>query len=163
MNTEIQALLSTLPPRKTPKARYNKPDSVKAFEKQYNEWFFKGKNLPYTWAHKFRDDTANELTKLICAWCKVNGYFAGRVNTTGIYDVKRGMYRTTGARKGMADITAVIAGKHVSIEIKAGRDRPRPEQLKVQQEVQAAGGVYLFIHSFDEFLNYLIENNIKIH
>jgi hypothetical protein len=115
---EIQTLLDTLPKRKTPKARYIKPNSVTQFEKQYTGWFFKGKDLPYQWAHKFRDDTANELTKLICAWCKVNGYFAGRVNTTGIYDAKRDCYRKSGAKVGMADITAVIAGKHVSIEVK---------------------------------------------
>jgi hypothetical protein len=150
---EIQQLLATLPKRKMPQARYNKPESVKQFEREYDNWYFKEKDLPYTWAHKFRDDTANELTKLICAWCKVNGHFAARVNTTGIYDVKRGCYRTSGARKGMADITAVINSKHISIEVKTGHDRPRPNQLKVKQEVEAAGGVYLFAHSFDDFLN----------
>jgi hypothetical protein len=115
-----------------------------------------------TYAHHFRDDTANGLTSLIIAWLKVNKYFAARVNTMGIYDVKRGIWRKSGSTLGMADITAVIDGKHISIEIKAGHDKPRPDQLKVQNDVIVSGGCYLFVHSFDEFLQLMNENNIKI-
>jgi hypothetical protein len=52
----------------------------------------------------------------------------------------------------MADITAVIKGQHVSIEVKYGRDRIRPEQMKVKQEIEEAGGRYIIASSFDNFL-----------
>jgi hypothetical protein len=34
----------------------------------------------------------------------------------------------------------------------AGRDKPRPEQLRAKREIEHAGGIYIFVHSFDEFL-----------
>jgi hypothetical protein len=52
----------------------------------------------------------------------------------------------------MADITAVVNGRHVSIEVKAGGDKPRPEQMKVKRQIEHAGGMYIFVHSFDDFL-----------
>jgi Holliday junction resolvase len=52
----------------------------------------------------------------------------------------------------MADITAVVNGKHVSIEVKTGRDKPRPEQMKVKQQIEHAGGIYIFVRTFEDFL-----------
>jgi hypothetical protein len=52
----------------------------------------------------------------------------------------------------MADITAVVNGRHVSIEVKTGRDKPQPEQMKMKSQIEHAGGMYIFVHSFDEFL-----------
>ncbi|VBB43500.1 conserved hypothetical protein [uncultured Paludibacter sp.] len=143
------------------KPYYKKSESIKQFEKDYQDWYYTGKDIPYKVPFKFRDDKANELTKLILAYLSFKGYFGARINTTGIYDQRREMWRKSGGKKGMADVTAVINGKHISIEIKAGKDKPRPEQLKVAEQIQQAGGEYWFIHSFDEFLKY--ENNIKIH
>jgi len=81
-----------------------------------------------------------------------DGHFAGRVNTTGTYSQKLGRFIHSGARKGMADVTAVINGLHVSIEVKTGNDKLRPEQMKVRDEVKAAGGVYMVVTSFDNFM-----------
>ena len=61
----------------------------------------------------------------------------------------------------MADLTAVISGKHVSIEVKAGKDKPRPDQLKVQAQIESAGGTYIFIHSFDDFLEQMQNKNLE--
>ena len=155
--TEIDILLSSLPERKIPKAAYEKPQNIIDFEDEYKEWFYKNKDIPYKVKKKFRDDKANDLTKLIVAWCKVNGFFASRINTQGTYDAKHKIYRRTTSRKGMADITAVINGRHVSIEVKVGKDKPREEQLKVAEEIKNAGGIYIFIHSFDEFLKQISE------
>ena len=52
----------------------------------------------------------------------------------------------------MADISAIVAGKAVQIEIKAGTDRPRADQLRVQAQYRAAGGIYEFVHNFAEYL-----------
>ena len=146
------------PQQRQPKAhgRYIKPVELQSFEREYNLRAYD--NMPNVPEYarvrtRFRDDTANELTKAILAHLKYTGNFGARVNTTGVYDSRRGMYRQTNARKGMADISAVIAGKPVQIEIKAGKDRARTDQLSVQAEYRAAGGIYEFVHNFPEYIS----------
>ena len=139
--------------KKPAKPRYQKPESIRELERLH----FEAKkvnhpDIPYLVATKFRDDGASDLTRCILVWLKLNGHFGGRVNTMGTYSQKLGKYIRSGSRKGMADITAVINGKHVSIEIKTGRDKIRPDQLKVKSEVEAAGGVYIVASSYDNFL-----------
>lgn len=137
------------------KAKYVKPAELVQFEDEYNAHYYDSMpNIPNFARVKthFRDDSANALTGVICEFLKYKGHFAGRVNTTGIYDAKTGKYRQTNARKGMADISAVINGKPVQIEIKAGRDKPRAEQLKVAEEYEKAGGRYVFVHNFPEWV-----------
>lgn len=137
------------------KGQYCKPCELIMFETEYNLHKYDNKpNVPEyarVWA-RFRDDTANELTKAIIAHLKHTGNFGARVNTTGLYDSKSGLYRQTNARKGMADISAVIAGVPVQIEIKAGRDKPRAEQLQVQAEYREAGGMYEFVQNFPQYV-----------
>ena len=139
--------------KKKAKPGYKKPESIKELERLH----FEAKktlhpDTPYLVQTKFRDDTANELTRCILGWLKLNGHFGARVNTMGTYNAKLGKYIRSGSKKGMADITAVINGKHVSIEVKTGRDKIRLEQMKVKSEVEAAGGVYIVASTFDDFL-----------
>lgn len=146
---------ATLPPKKKPKTRYKKPLSVKMLEAELLRHKIANKpTIPphYLTIKPLRDDTANGLTECICKWLTLHGYFAARVNTTGIYNVKLGRYVKGGSTRGMADITAVVNGRHVSIEVKVGKDKPRTEQLDVQKKVERAGGVYIFVYSFDDFL-----------
>ena len=157
MEKTIKDFLPQVPERKRKKTvAYRKPQEIKDFEIQHMNWKYKGKEHIFTPAMRvktnFRDDKANELTKLIVAWLKVNGHFAGRVNTQGNYNAKLGRFIKSGSKKGMADVTAVINGRHVSIEIKIGKDKPREEQLQVQKEITDAGGVYIFVNSFSDFL-----------
>ena len=138
-----------------PKARYTKPAELVEFETAYNvAQALKFPKIPPECLARthFSDKDANSLTRAIIAHLEYNGYFAARVNTTGVYDSRRGQYRTTNARKGMADISAIIAGKAVQIEIKAGTDRPREDQKRVQAEYRAAGGIYEFVHTFPEYI-----------
>ena len=147
-------------PKRKPKAPYRKPDSIKELEQlHFEQKRMRNPDMPYPVKTKFRDDSANGLTRCITAWLQLNGYFAGRVNTTGTYNQKLGRYIHSGSKRGMADVTAVINGRHVSIEIKHGKDRIRPEQLKVKQEIEAAGGVYIIASSFDGFIEQII--NLK--
>lgn len=138
-----------------PAKRYTKPAELVEFETAYNAaQALKFPKIPPECLARthFSDKDANSLTRAIIAHLEFHGYFAARVNTTGVYDPTRGQYRTTSARKGMADISAIIAGKAVQLEIKAGKDRPRTDQLRVQAEYRAAGGIYEFVHNFPEYL-----------
>ena len=148
--------------KKQPKPRYCKSDNVKELERlHFAAKRTKYPDNPYPVKTTFRDDTANNLTKSVIAYIRLQGGFAARINSTGIFDNKLGKYRRSGARKGMSDIVATIGGKSINIEIKIGRDKMRPEQLKVKQEVEAAGGIYIVASSFDNFLEQInkFENN----
>lgn len=157
MNKEdIQIMLASVAPKPRKAAqRYVKPESIKAFEQELFEAdCIKFPNIePRLIARrKFEDKTANGLTNLVCAWINFHGGNARRVNTGGIYNHKTGKFRFSGATNGAADISATWHGRSLQIEIKAGKDRPRQDQLLQQQRERAAGGIYEFVHNFDEFL-----------
>lgn len=153
---ELEKLLASVEPkRKSVIKRYVKPDIIKHFEQEVYEADckkFPAINPAYIAKRKYEDKTANGLTKLVCAWINFHGGNARRVNTGGIYDYRTQKYRYSGSTNGAADISATWHGKSLQIEIKAGKDRPREDQLLQQARERAAGGIYEFVHSFDEFL-----------
>lgn len=113
---------------------------------------------------RFEDRTANGLTKCVLRFLELKGHWATRVNTTGrllqgkeYTDVlgHRKQHKNTWipgtTRKGTADIHAVINGKHVSIEVKVGRDKLSEAQHKTKESIEASGGFYLEVRSFGEF------------
>lgn len=141
------------PPRKTPKARYIKPDSVKKLENDVlDQKKLKYPGQPYLCKKSLRDDTANSLTACISAWCSVNGAHFQRVNTTGQYDYKLGRYRRSGATKGVADIMMIHEGKVFNIEVKIGKDKQSKDQIKMQESINNAGGIYIIVNSYNNFL-----------
>jgi hypothetical protein len=113
----------------------------------------------------FTDENSNGLTKCICSWLKFKGHYSNRINSQGqvrmetVQLANGGSYKkanwTRGtSNQGTADITAIINGKHVSIEIKckATGDRMRPEQLKEKLRVEAAGGIYYVATDMESFM-----------
>lgn len=112
--------------------------------------------------YPYKDTDANGLTRAIIDWLKLHGAQAERVNTGGIYDVKRGKYRRSGSTRGSSDIHATIpvtvvdkvVGMSCKFEVKAGKDRLSREQSKYITSVQSAGGFAFVVHDFDEFLIY---------
>ena len=95
-------------------------------------------------------NTANGLTLFICNYINWMGYRATRISTTGRQVGGRWIYGTT--RKGTADISATLkGGKAVMIEIKVGKDRASEHQLKEQAKERAAGGIYEFISTPEQF------------
>lgn len=113
-------------------------------------------------------DTANGLTTFICNFLSWMNHRATRINVSGrLVDgvekqpsgakvgVKKWIPSST--RKGTADISATINGRSVMIEIKVGRDKPRPDQLAEQIRERNAGGIYEFIGTPDEFFDLYFE------
>ncbi len=140
------------------KKRYKKPEAVKRFEefalqKQKEQY----PNFPYPVKPKYKDDTANDLTKCIIDAIRLLGYQAERINTTGqkvTHNGKEKWVKGSGC-KGSADIHATIKGKSVKIEIKIGKDRQSEAQKQYQKEVEKAGGIYLIIQNFTEFYEWI--------
>lgn len=93
------------------------------------------------------------------------GHRATRINVQGqlvdaqekqdsgaIITVKK--FRTSSTRKGTADISATIGGRACMLEIKYGKDRPSPAQIKEQAKERRAGGIYEFISTPQDFFDF---------
>ena len=92
-----------------------------------------------------------DLTQSIIKYLKGRGFYAVRINCTGIYDEKTGKWRKSTTERGTADIHASVGGKHISIEIKNGDDHMSEHQKRVQEAVINSGGIYLIVKEFSEF------------
>ena len=117
----------------------------------------------------YDDRTANGLTKFILDWLAFYDCYGARINTGGIAIGAVGAggrekikYACSQSTKGVADVIACIRGRLVMLEVKAGKDRPRADQLEQQQLVRKAGGYYEFIHNADEFVQVIkaVCNNV---
>jgi hypothetical protein len=123
-----------------------------------------GKSDGYFACPKFTDKTANGLTRCIITFIRLNGWQAERINTMG-RQIKaksgRMVYIKTTGSKGSADISAVINGLAVKIEVKIGRDRQSDKQQQYQQAVESAGGVYYIAHNYQAFREWINQFNPK--
>jgi hypothetical protein len=123
-------------------------------------------------APKYNPRTANGLTKMILDFLRLKHWQCERISVTGRYVDKSkiftdvaGFQRRIGSgqwirpsmQPGTADLSAVINGRAVKIEIKVGKDRQSEAQKRYQDEVTRAGGIYLLIHSYTEFLTWYNE------
>ncbi len=123
-------------------------------------------SLPLT---KYNDKTANGLTRCIIDFLRLNGWQAERINNTGRLVDRRETYtdvlgrsRTIGGIEwikgtgtdGTADLSCVIAGKPVKIEVKIGRDKQSDKQKQYQASIEKAGGLYFIAKSFDGFYSW---------
>ncbi|QEL01111.1 hypothetical protein FKG96_09925 [Olivibacter sp. LS-1] len=126
----------------------------------------------YIIATKFKDSSANELTKSIIKFIQLNGGQAERINTMGRVVDKRkkfkdvlGFTRTIGSvewqkgtgTKGSADISATIKGRSVKIEVKFGKDVQSEAQRQYQESVERSGGIYYIAKDFESFYRWYNE------
>ncbi len=125
---------------------------------------------------KYTDRTSSGLTRAIVDFLNLKGHFAERINTMGVPVDRRKtvtnvigqtqqigsvQWRRSGATRGSSDISAVVSGKTIKIEIKIGKDRQSEHQKRYQEQVEKAGGLYWLVKSYDEFIekyNNLLDN-----
>ena len=115
---------------------------------------------------KYRECSANELTRSIIALIIYIGGHAERINTTGRVvqrkgakrlvngkwvDSVRNEYIPTSGQRGSADISATINGKSYKIEVKYGRDVQSDAQKVYQNQIEQCGGVYIIAKTFEQF------------
>lgn len=161
---------------KIQKNPYRKSFAVKELERLANEAASKkNPTIPKEWiaTRKYKDNTANSLTRCILDYIRFTGNQAERISSTGrVIDNRKsftdvlGNTRTIGSTKyipgtgsnGTADISSVIFGKSVKIEVKIGADRQSEAQKMYQQSVERAGGLYVIANSFEQFLNWYKDN-----
>ena len=117
---------------------------------------------------KWADNSANALTKCVIAYITFMGGQAERISSQGQYREGAKIQVGTGelahhrqlpgkwtpgqSTKGTADISSTIRGRSVKIEIKYGKDVQSQVQKEYQASIERAGGVYLIVRTFDEFV-----------
>jgi hypothetical protein len=102
----------------------------------------------------FKQTSANEVTKSICAFIEALGGRADRINVQGQWNVKLDRFTKSHTRKGVADIICCIRGRYVAIEVKFGKDRQSEHQKIYEQAVVDASGYYVIAKDFDSFYNW---------
>ena len=82
----------------------------------------------------------------------LNGCFAWKNHTVGIYDAAAGTYRRPSpfAIKGVADIIAIYRGLTFLMEVKDKRGRQSDEQKLFEKSVKKHGGTYVLVRSLEE-------------
>ena len=66
---------------------------------------------------------------------------------------RMGLNMRCGIPEGWPDITACLPnlGQFLGVECKAKNGRQSPAQKRMQERIEANGGLYILAHSFDEF------------
>ena len=121
--------------------------------------------IPFT---KWADNSANALTQCVIAYITFMGGQAERISSQGQYREGAKIQVGTGeiayhkqlpgkwtpgqSTKGTADISSTIRGRSVKIEIKYGKDVQSQVQKEYQASIERAGGVYIIVRTFDEFV-----------
>lgn len=124
--------------------------------------------------------TANGLTRFVLNFLEVQGVEASRVNTMGVFDIKRAAdlvvrwlnsgarlslaevlkglkscYRKSHERRGMPDVCGYhrkLGGVAVFVEVKVGRDELSPEQKFFLSQAKRAGAIALVARNEDQFV-----------
>ena len=148
---------------KQPKAYYKKSGSIKLLEeKAFQAIKEKYPSVPYPKQPKYRDDTANGLTKAVIDWLRLEGWQAERINSTGrkLQIKGRETWIPSNGQKGTADISATIKGLSVKLEIKCnatGDKYQSQEQKDYQKEIERSGGFYGIVRDFEGFYRWYIK------
>jgi hypothetical protein len=102
---------------------------------------------------------ANGLTQAIIKFLLWEGHRATGIDSGGRMRKINGEHKFIPGRtrKGAADVSSTINGRSCMWEVKVGKDKPSPEQIREQELERKAGGSYEFVHSFKEFLKYYDE------
>ena len=103
---------------------------------------------------KVSDTTANGLTKSILTWLTLNGHYCSRIQSQGQFNPTLKRWTKSTVRRGIGDVMAIINGRTIMIEVKAGRDKLSKYQERTRKEVERSGGVYIMVRTFDEFMNW---------
>lgn len=112
---------------------------------------------------------ANGLTQLIIKWLTWKGHYANRISTQGqasvakipkadlngrIHHFEQIRWTKGNTKRGTPDITAILYGKSVWIEVKVGKDEMSKAQEKQQFDIQQAGGLYFVARDMQSFVDW---------
>jgi hypothetical protein len=104
----------------------------------------------------FKFNTANGLTRATLIYIRVflKGQ-AERISSMGrvIKNGGKNIYIKGTSLNGTADISALIKGKTIKIEVKIGKDRQSDKQKEYEKMITENGGYYLIAKDFEQITN----------
>jgi len=113
----------------------------------------------------YSDKTSQGLTKAIVTYFDVCGVKAWRQSSEGRYRegetvidvvgrtrIMKGTW-LPGQNVGHADVSAIIQGRFVAVEVKIGKDRQSDKQKEFERELVKSGGVYIIVKTWEDFIN----------
>lgn len=93
--------------------------------------------------------TANELTKQILEYCRLQGHYVFRVN-----NIPGTKYRANTLTKGIADILGCTKkGVALAIEVKIDKDRQSDFQKEFEEHYKKRGGIYIVAKKLEDVTN----------
>ena len=98
---------------------------------------------------------AEQITADILGYLDAHGYEAWGQPNRGEYDPTTGKWRPhPNSRRGVPDILGFrrADGKFLGVEVKAGTDRPRPEQTTLLNQLKVASGLAFIAYSYASFV-----------
>ena len=107
---------------------------------------------------RIEPETEKDIESIILDWINKHRHgFAFKVNTVGIYDPTKKVYRNPGkfTLKGTADILGIFKEKPLAIEVKKHSGKLSVEQKAFLKKWQAMGGIAFVTYSLDEVKRYL--------
>ena len=143
---------------------------LKALELETKIAKYPSMNPKYIGLTEWTDNSANSLTNSIIFYINATGNQAERIGSQGQYREGKKIEVGTGeiaytkqlpgkwtkgqGTKGTADISSIINGKSVKIEVKYGRDIQSQVQKDYQNKIETAGGIYYIAKDFDTFIEW---------
>ena len=73
---------------------------------------------------------------------------------------EKGMYiPRSKAAKGSGDITVILPplGRRLDVEVKYGKDRQSDDQKRFQSELEAMGGLYIIVRTWEDFMHQIVK------
>lgn len=93
-----------------------------------------------------------DIQHTILQYLKLKGYFCWKSNNVGIYIKAKDRYMKS-PMPGLSDIIGLNKqGRFFAIEVKAGYNKPSPDQLKFIDNVKACNGVGLVAYNLDDVI-----------
>jgi hypothetical protein len=105
------------------------------------------------------------IQRMILTFLAAHKIFVFRINTTGVYDTKRNIFRTLHgfSMKGVADILGMMPdGRFLAIEVKTAKGVQSFDQKHFEECVKKNNGIYILARSVDD-VRFLVEGKDERH
>ena len=94
-----------------------------------------------------------DVLRAVLDYLTVRKVFHFRINNTGIYDPKKGVFRKPGnIMAGVSDIICLKDSKMICLEIKSPDGILSPNQIIFSQKISWNGGLYFTVRSVDDVI-----------
>lgn len=95
---------------------------------------------------------SNTLTVHAIKALSLNGCHVWRQNNGGVFDPTKKVFRRNSSTPGISDIIGFHkrTGIFIAVEIKAGKDKLRPDQERFLADVKKAGGFTMVVKTMDD-------------